>query len=567
MSASEFAGDFYKLFVGNRGFYVEHPFDIDEKKKKSSDKVASEAYFKDGEVTETLYERHLEGAKGLGICPINESNKCKFGVIDIDDYSANYSRLVDTIYEYSLPIFPFRTKSGGMHLYVFFKKEVAAKSVVESLESVCSYLGLKETFVSRGKTKVEIIPKQVRLAAGGHGATITLPYFRCHKPKSYLYGQNMSEIGIEGAIKAIRTGATSIEEMDDALKSLPYSDAPKCIQTILLGPSLEKDSGRNNFLFSCAVYLKKKHGDGFFDKLQELNNTLIDPLDEVSLKKTAESVRANEYNYKCKDVPCEQFCDRAVCSKREFGVGKEKGHFTGLDYGTLTRYKSEEPYYVWELRRQDDTNPYKKITFKSAAQLMDQKYFASVCIDQLSFAPTTMDNFRWTKVLNTCLEKVVEQEIKMSTDTSSMAEIKNAFYEYLSQKKTRRDMPYQIKLGLVHCVDDRLYFTHKGFQDYLEVAKLRLVQSNLREVLLSFGATEDTLQYKSKRGVDMSVPCWMKKVDDRLRELTDYFSDVIEGDIGVIESEKDKDQGDMTDREDDSRDDEDALEGDDDTLF
>lgn len=256
-----------------------------------------------------------------------------------------------------------------------------------------------------------------------------------------------------------------------------------------------------------------------------------------------------------------------MCSKREFGVGKEKGHFTGLDYGTLTRYKSEEPYYVWELRRQDDTNPYKKITFKSAAQLMDQKYFASVCIDQLSFAPTTMDNFRWTKVLNTCLEKVVEQEIKMSTDTSSMAEIKNAFYEYLSQKKTRRDMPYQIKLGLVHCVDDRLYFTHKGFQDYLEVAKLRLVQSNLREVLLSFGATEDTLQYKSKRGVDMSVPCWMKKVDDRLRELTDYFSDVIEGDIGVIESEKDKDQGDMTEKEDDSRDDEDALEGDDDTLF
>lgn len=537
MSASDFASDFYKLFAGNRAFYVEHIFNIDESKKKSNDKIQGEAYFKDIEVTEYHYEKHLEGKKGLGVCPIDSDNKCRFGVIDIDSYGISYGHLINTIYENNLPLVPFRSKSGGLHLYLFLRREVQAKKIISALEDVCSILGLKETYMSRGKTKVEIIPKQARLAPGGHGATITIPYYRCDKPKSFMYGTNMTELSAEAAVKAIKAQTTSLEDLSLALEQLPFADAPKCIQTILLGPSLEKDSGRNNFIFSCAVYLKKKHGDKFLDKLQEMNNLLIDPLEDTAVKKTYESVVANEYNYKCKDIPCEQFCNKGVCSKREFGIGKEKGHFTGLDYGVLVRYKAEEPYYVWELKKMDD-DEYKKVTFKNATQLMDQRFFAAMCIDNLDFAPVMLSNGDWAKVLTTCLKKVKEESVVSTSDTSSLAEIKSAFYEYLSQKRTRREMPYQIKLGLVHVVGEELYFTHKGFQEYLDVMKLKLVNSNLREILLSFGAVEARLDYVSKRGINMTVPCWMKKVDDKLKELTEYFSDVIEGDIGVIASTK-----------------------------
>lgn len=574
MGASDFASDFYKLFAGNRDFYVEHIFNIDEAKRKSNDKVQGEAYFKDIEVTEMLYEKHLEGKKALGICPIDSENKCKFGVIDIDSYGVDYRHIINTIYDNNLPLLPFRSKSGGLHIYLFLKREAQAKRIIDALESVCDALGLKETYTSRGKTKVEIIPKQARLAPGGHGATITIPYFRCNKPKSFLFGPNMSELSAESAIKAIRAQTTSLDDLAEALKQLPFADAPKCIQTILLGPSLEKDSGRNNFLFSCAVYLKKKHGDKFLEKLREINALLIDPLDDVSVQRTYQSVSENEYNYKCKDIPCQQFCNRGVCSKREFGVGKDKGHFTGLEYGSLVRYKSEEPYYVWELKNMDDTE-YKKVTFKNATQLMDQRFFAAMCIDNLNFAPIMLPNVEWAKILTSCLKNVKEETVAITSDTSSLAEIKSAFYEYLSQKRTRREMPYQIKLGLVHAVGDDLYFTHKGFQEYLEVMKLKLVNSNLREILLSFGATEATMTYSSKRGVTMTVPCWLKKVDAKLRELTEYFSDVIEGDIGVIESTKAEIEKEMKDStgvdSEDKEDEQDVLEAEDvdeeNTLF
>ena len=37
-------------------------------------------------VTDVLWENHLKGKEpGLGIVPINENNKCKWGCIDIDE--------------------------------------------------------------------------------------------------------------------------------------------------------------------------------------------------------------------------------------------------------------------------------------------------------------------------------------------------------------------------------------------------------------------------------------------------------------------------------------------------
>ena len=37
-------------------------------------------------ITLELIRSHLNGVKGVGSIPINEDNKCKFGVLDIDEY-------------------------------------------------------------------------------------------------------------------------------------------------------------------------------------------------------------------------------------------------------------------------------------------------------------------------------------------------------------------------------------------------------------------------------------------------------------------------------------------------
>ena len=38
-------------------------------------------------VTDDLWSKHLNGTQSLGIIPINDDNKCRWGCIDIDSYA------------------------------------------------------------------------------------------------------------------------------------------------------------------------------------------------------------------------------------------------------------------------------------------------------------------------------------------------------------------------------------------------------------------------------------------------------------------------------------------------
>ena len=52
-------------------------------------------------VTDELWKNHLEGREpGLGIVPINENNKCKWGCIDIDEYNSMNLYFVCLLYKY-----------------------------------------------------------------------------------------------------------------------------------------------------------------------------------------------------------------------------------------------------------------------------------------------------------------------------------------------------------------------------------------------------------------------------------------------------------------------------------
>ena len=76
------------------------------------------------DLTEDIYQAHLEGKLSIGIQPCNENSEVKFGVIDIDpkDYADfNKKDYIDIIQQYELPLLPVESKSGGLHLFLFFK--------------------------------------------------------------------------------------------------------------------------------------------------------------------------------------------------------------------------------------------------------------------------------------------------------------------------------------------------------------------------------------------------------------------------------------------------------------
>ena len=50
-------------------------------------KIKGKSFVKREPVTDELWLKHLQGIESLGVIPINDDNKCKWGCIDIDSYA------------------------------------------------------------------------------------------------------------------------------------------------------------------------------------------------------------------------------------------------------------------------------------------------------------------------------------------------------------------------------------------------------------------------------------------------------------------------------------------------
>lgn len=508
---------FFLLFKGNTSFYNRNSL---PKERPEGGKFKTNIVTVKEKLTKDIITEHLEGIQGIGFCPITNDNKVSCVVLDVDCYNNRLEKVLDIIREYDFPFIPFRSKSGGLHCYVFFSKAVSARSARSLLEDFIKIFSLEDIF---GKGKVEIFPKQETLKADGAGSCICLPYFNADNTYNGMIDYFGNEIEFKEALSFIQKHMTTVEAFKERLENLPYNDCPPCLQKVLLSHLVgDEDSGRNNFLFSFAVYCKKKYGADFEDYVKEVNNGFSSPLEENAVIQICESVRNNEYYYKCKELS--SYCNKGVCRKREYGLGtndKGKSHFTGVEFGTLTRVMTSEPYYKWQLRIKG-SETWKECIFKNEGYLLDQKNFQQVCLRYLNYAPMQVSTNDWNNTLNLYLPQIQEEEVKKESDTSGISLIRNAFVSYLSNKQARRDSPYQIKVGL--CVRQtvegkaKYYFTHRGFTDYLRNQKISFDYNMLRETLKQFGAVEDTLQYTNSFGEETHFPCWSKAEDAEINE-------------------------------------------------
>ena len=527
---------FLLLFMGKENTYVRNM--LPKTKPEKGVKVKTSITNVRGKVDADLMLSHLNGEFGVGICPVMTDGKCRAGVIDIDYYKGKIRKVLDIIRDYQLPLVPFRSKSGGLHCYLFLSRGVSAKTVRDTLNLIIKVFSLDKMY---GEEKVEVFPKQDKVTEEGFGNAVTLPYFNAEDPYTYLLDLDGNEVPFEEALNQIQKRLTTIEAVKEALENLPYNDAPPCLQRILLSRLVGgEDTGRNNFLFSFALYASKKYGlEGFASYVRELNNSFECPIEGSAVESTIASIKSKEYSYRCKDIPCNGFCDKSLCKKREFGLGREKGHFSDIEYGQLLRYKTAEPYYVWQLKLQGSEGDFKNIVFRDEGELLDQKNFAKVCVRFLNFAPRQVQTNDWFGTLNKYLASVKDVEVRAESDTSALSMIRQMFVRYLSNKQARRDSPYQIHANL--CVRQtysdesgkpvaKFFFTHTGFAEYLRNNKVNFDQSMLRETLKSFGAVEDTLKYNNSMGDLVEFPCWSKSEDKEIDEAYKSEVEIAEGD-------------------------------------
>jgi len=505
--------EFTRFFKGNTSGYGVHIYD---KPNDKGEKRSGKSLTKLEPLTERQYIEHLSGNVGLGISPINERNKCIFSVIDVDEYKIDFKKYFKINEDYNLPLCFFRSKSGGLHIYVFFDQEYPAKTVTETMKKLLIVLGLK--------SDTEIFPKQTKVQRNKIGNWINLPYFNEKNPTQYLYGKNGEKLSLTHALQYIKNQVVSIEELKDIITSVPFADAPPCLQTLYILNDFTKDShNRNDFLFNVASYLKNKYEDDFPDKIRSINQQFPDPINEKELESTIiNSHQRKTYSYNCKHPVLASVCNKEVCKKREYGIASLES--PNIDYGKLVQYKGLSTRYEWEING-------KILKFDSEDDIISQSTFLKLCIRELREYPFRLSQKRWDRVIR---EAVDEMEVAVDKDEFSNEIL---FKDYLIKFLTEGAMAKsKEQIGLHRVYEDQkvgcYVFKRVDLMEFLDSKHFfKLRPKEIKEIILKMEGREK--RYHIKGNVSLKV--WMipfKSVDLRYQimnqsdeELKEDFSE------------------------------------------
>ena len=412
------AREFSLVFTGRESAYGEF---VPDGKTDAKGKITGSVRTVAAPVTEDLYLQHINGTRGLGIVPIKENNNVRFAVIDIDIYNTEVQkRTLSLLYAMSMPLVPFKSKSGGLHLYCFFREQLSASRVVDAMNIFKSYLLLDDD--------TEVFPKQTKIAPTDKGNWINLPYFGGAKNKGIacMLDENYEPIvDLRQALPIIQSAAITKKDLEEYFETLPLQDAPPCLQHIYLTGAVK--GHRNDYLFSLGRYLKTKFGDEFETKLLEADQRLENPIGAGELYKTViPSMKKKDYTYACSKDPMASFCNRKLCAKRKYGMGSKE--VSNLSFGEFRQILTDPPTYEWDVED-------KILQFDNASALMDQQAFCRQCIDKLLLFPARLNQNAWTDIVNNALEHAKKVEVNPDEDISPGALLMSYVAEFMCTRR------------------------------------------------------------------------------------------------------------------------------------
>ena len=141
----------------------------------------------------------------MGIFPIHEE-KIKWGCIDIDprnykDYSSK--KYIDIITNYKLPLVPVKSKSGGLHLFIFFKDWTDLKEASAILDDWNNkYFGSSE-----------VIPPQNK--------AVNMPYFKVNATSEHAFDSNGNGLLVGAFIELVKANLCDIEKLKEIKTEAP----------------------------------------------------------------------------------------------------------------------------------------------------------------------------------------------------------------------------------------------------------------------------------------------------------------------------------------------------------
>jgi hypothetical protein len=417
-------------------------------------KIEAKVGWVDEEVTDKHWEKHLTGVEMLGISPITNESKVRWCCVDVDNYAnpLKNKALVDTVYRYNMPIVPMRTKSGGLHLFLFFSDFVTGQQGQIYMNYFRRALGLD--------AKTERFPKQATInpKKNEKGSWLNMPYFAHEDTTRYLIQRNYEGATLDEALIIIKSKLQTIESLREFINTLPFSDGPPCLQTIAIQGNTDH---RNDYLYNVARYAKTKHGDDFPTVVKSANSDLDSPLDDREIETSViRSFTKKDYAYKCKEAPIVSFCDKAECKLREYGVGGQK--ISNLNYEEMTQYKTDPPYYEWKISGA-------LLKFFSEQEILNQQFFRARVFRELNEYPYRLEDDEWTKIINTASNNIRIVEVDINDDISPGGIFKRHLVTFLMDRSLTAQKKHVLTGSVYDDAEQGVFvFQPHRFLEYLE---------------------------------------------------------------------------------------------------
>jgi hypothetical protein len=466
-------------------------------------------------ITEFDYKQHLDGTKSIGIQPCNDNDLARFGAIDIDpkiykDLDVKY--YLDIIQEKELPLIPIKSKSGGLHLYLFTKELVRAKVIKDFLEDIL--------FLFKLPINTEIFPKQTKLGSDTNGNKvngnfINLPYFG--KKERVAIDPSGKEIPFDLFLQCVelnKVDSKQIKELSDNLiqKALnggaeEFKDGPPCLE--ILSKNKMKD-GRDRFLYNYMVFSKKKYSDDWKNKVLqagrnyfEFNQTWTD--DHIKMK--IKNWEKQEKGHTCSDELLSPVCVKSECVKRKFGIISDRK----IDWPLMTNlikvdFKPDPEYYLTVENKKGESV---SVHAKDVNKLKDQKELRGLIMAQADIFPPPIKAMDFHAMINALLD--TQDTVQPAPGTRPMEILKKLIKEHINGPQATTHNSFLS--GNVLKDETYAYFVYDDFYNFLKENEWKKDSSRTSYMIEKMFQKEKDHMPKPQFGKKKRFPGKDKKTD------------------------------------------------------
>ena len=509
MNLSEELLEAFKGFSGAHG-------QTDVSQERTAGKQKAKSFIVRNPLTLQLMEGHISGKKGIGAIPINEENKCRFGALDIDEYPLDHNKLIDKLEELKVPCIVCRSKSGGAHIFFFFKEWMSAGDFRDKAAEISSALG---------HGRCEIFPKQEQILVerGDVGNFINLPYFDSEQTLRYAILKRGGDY-VEASLSEFIEEIQKVKAVPKDFLKLPIGGPVEllpnyipCLRTKLAIGVFEGE--RNRTAFQLGVFLQRLDPGNWKIKFEEHNmSDFHPPLSASEVVAIQNTLEKKEYQYLCKEEPMASHCNQGVCRSMKLGIGA-----TSMPVISGLSVILSEPR-LWFV---DIGGQRIEITTE---ELQAPRLFQRACMEQLKMMPPKLKDSDWETTVNSLMEKC--NEIQVPEELT----YKGQFFSILEAYCTGRIQAQtfeEVMLGKPYTdtEEQKTFFRLESLMEFMRQKKFdsytrAQVQERIKET--NNGDSSSVKKFKTSSGTWKSVRVWS----------IPEFSSEVDIDNIVVESEE-----------------------------